>query len=252
MVVGFLLILSSLAPPAYAAKDDLPTVKDIYVGDRFKYPILKVRPTQGAVGMRAVDVKLKDMKDMSKDELKQALKKDPIPVVAAPDGNFYMIDHHHQALAAYEAGRENAYYVLHTDYSKLKDMDEFWSRMKLKHWVREFDHLGRPIKIPGGLPRTILGMLDDPYRSLAWFVRKLGGYKKTAVEFAEFVWADYFRSPAEPGGTEPRIDLGTTDKDFKKATEKANVMAHSADANGLPGYSPSAEVCRSLLEGATP
>ncbi|MBS1963955.1 MAG: hypothetical protein JST04_17215 [Bdellovibrionales bacterium] len=214
---------------------------DLAVGDVFKFPIFgtdkhAVRPTQVAVGARAVEQKRQDFEDMSKDELKKALKRDPVPVIAAPDGNFYMIDHHHQTLAAYEVGREDVYFVLEGDHSKMSDMDQFWKLMKAKKWVREFDEMGKPIVIPDGLPKSILKMKDDPFRSLAWYVRKNGGYRKTSVEFAEFVWADFFRT---------RIDLGKGDKGFKKAVKEATDLAHTDAAKNLPGWSRKPVDCAS-------
>jgi hypothetical protein len=231
MLVGVLLAISA-SLSALAGDTEWPTVNDIYVGDTFKYPILGVpghgmRPTQAAVGLQAVAEKKREMSRMSHDQLKHALEKDPIPVVAGPDGNFYIIDHHHQALAAHDIGRENAFYILKEDYSKLPDMDEFWRRMKGKKWVREFDHLGRPIPIPDGLPKTILGMLDDPYRSLAWFVRQAGGYRKSGVEFAEFLWADFFRT---------KFPISEVKREMKTTTKKAVVLAHTDAARGLPGW----------------
>jgi len=231
------------APGSYAG--EWPTVDDIYVRETFKYPLMgvrghEVRPTQSAVGFSAIREKRKEMNKISHDELRDALLKEPIPVVAAPDGAFYMIDHHHQALAAHQVGRENAFFVLQTDYSKLPDMKEFWVRMREKSWVREFDHRGRPIKIPDGLPRSILGLRDDPYRGLAWFVRRSGGYRKTSVEFAEFRWADFFRT---------RISIGNpTSKEWKAIVEEATRTAHSPEAKGLPGWSARKVECKGLLE----
>ena len=37
-------------------------------------------------------------------------------------------------------------------------------------------------------------MRDDPYRSLAGCVRNAGGYAKDTQPYAEFLWADFFRS----------------------------------------------------------
>jgi hypothetical protein len=251
MIGGMLFAALLIALGSFpAVAGDWPTIDDLYVGDVFKYPLVgepkghEVRPTQEGAGMRAVRKKEKDFARMGHDELKRMLENDPVPVVAAPDGRFYMIDHHHQSLAAHGVGRENAFFLLHTDYSKLpggtgaERMAEFWRRMKAKKWVREFDHAGRPIDIPDGLPKSILGMKDDPYRSLAWYVRKDGGYRKTNVEFAEFLWADFFRA---------RVDLGTSDDDFEAAIRKAVRIAHTADAKELPGWSAKAVDCKSHL-----
>lgn len=229
MVLGVLIALFVTAP-TYA--DEWPTIADIYVGETFKYPLLGVkghemRPTQSAVGLRSVAEKVKNLKGLSAEELKRELKYDPIPVVAAPDGHFYMIDHHHQALAAHRVGRENAYFYLESDLSKVADMDEFWARMKKHKWVREFDHRGQPIRIPQGLPKSILGLADDVYRSLAAFVRKNGGFRKSPTAFAEFAWADFFRT---------RVKVGTTAKEFHEAVVVAEKLAHQPEARSLPGW----------------
>lgn len=243
--MGSLLVALSVLSPS-ASADEWPTIDEIYVGDTFKYPLLgvrghEVRPTQAAVGFSAIEAKREEMKEMGHDELRDALKRDPIPVVAAPDGAFYVIDHHHQALAAYRTGRENAFFVLDADYSKLPDMAEFWSRMRKKKWVREFDRFGRPMEIPAGLPRSILGLKDDPFRGLAWFVRKRGGYRKSGVEFAEFLWADFFRT---------RVRIGKSAKEFKASVKEAVALAHSPSAKGLPGWNPHDVGCLSYLETA--
>src|SRR5690606_27796833 len=162
--------------PSHA--DEWPTIDDLYVGDLFKYPLLRIRPTQAAAGFRSVGIKSAKLDDLGKSELKEFLQDDPIPVIAAPDGNFYQIDHHHLALAALDVGRKNGWYVLFKDYSKLADMDAFWSRMIERKYVRAKDHEGKAIRIPDSLPKTIREIRDDPYRSLAWFVRKNGGYRK--------------------------------------------------------------------------
>jgi hypothetical protein len=77
-------------------------------------------------------------------------------------------------------------------------------------------------------------MPDDPYRSLAWFVRQKGGFCTTAREFAEFAWADWFRSKS------PALEIQNlpSDPNDKNATvDEAVEMAHSSEAENLPGYS---------------
>ena len=70
-------------------------------------------------------------------------------------------------------------------------------------------------------------MRDDPYRSIAWVVRDNGGYRDTDELFAEFHWANFFRS---------RIPLEMVQNDFLKAVEEAMKLASSKDAEKLPGY----------------
>jgi hypothetical protein len=79
------------------------------------------------------------------------------------------------------------------------------------------------------LPQKVSELTDDPYRSLAWAVRERGGFQKTTVSFSEFQWANFFRK---------RIEIGSKPKDFKRAVEAALQISHTAEAKGLPGYTP--------------
>jgi hypothetical protein len=84
------------------------------------------------------------------------------------------------------------------------------------------------------LPKTLEAMTDDPYRSLAWFVRHKGGFCKSPREFAEFAWADWFRSKS----LALEIQNLPSDPNDKNATvDEAVEMAHSSEAESLPGYS---------------
>ena len=79
------------------------------------------------------------------------------------------------------------------------------------------------------MPDDLADLADDPYRSLAGFVRFKGGFIKTATPYMEFQWADYFR---------PLIRRKQMAENFDKAVKRAAVLAHAAGAAGLPGYVP--------------
>ena len=69
--------------------------------------------------------------------------------------------------------------------------------------------------------------MDDVYRSLAGFVRDSGGFVKTTVAFAEFIWADYFRR---------NIAIEDVREDFAAAVRHAKRLAKSPRAKRIPGY----------------
>ena len=78
------------------------------------------------------------------------------------------------------------------------------------------------------------GPPQNPYRSLAGLVRQNGGFCKSFREFAEFAWADWFRSKF------PTLDnqnLPSDPNDKNATVDEAVEMAHSSEAQGLPGYS---------------
>ena len=99
--------------------------------------------------------------------------------------------------------------------------------MDFHGWAHPFDARGRRRPF-SELPKTIKGMEDDPYRSLAGELRALGGFAKDSTPFSEFLWADFLR---------PRIKLKAIKADFDAALTKALALAKTADADYLPGWS---------------
>ena len=77
------------------------------------------------------------------------------------------------------------------------------------------------------IPKSVTGLKDDPYRSLAGEIRRAGGYAKDTTPFSEFLWADLFRR---------RIARKAVEADFASAMEKALAIAKSKDAIYLPGW----------------
>ena len=57
-------------------------------------------------------------------------------------------------------------------------------------------------------------------------MREAGGYRKVPAPFAEFQWADYFRT---------RINEKFLRKHFHQALKQAIALASHKDATGLPG-----------------
>ena len=202
--------------------DDCGAMK---VGDRCKYAIMSLEPTQQFFGKKAADVKRQKLEEMSDDKRAKYLRKNPVPVVLGPDRKFHMVDHHHLAYAARMSGRENIYLKLLQDWSKIDSMDKFWEMMKAKNLVFLFDQKGKTIPI-SDLPTSVMRMLDNPYRSLAYFVREKECFRKSKAPFAEMLWAIFF-------ATNMKIKEGPSG--FEKAIEAGCVLAHSDKANGLPG-----------------
>ena len=43
------------------------------------------------------------------------------------------------------------------------------------------------------IPKSIDALIDDPFRSLAGGLRRVGGFAKDTTPFSEFLWADFLR-----------------------------------------------------------
>lgn len=194
-----------------------------------KYSIADLRPTQAAVGFREVKRKKNKIENLkSHKNLHEYFEGNSVPVVLGPNGQVYMIDHHHFTLAASQAGYNEVYIHIIADLSAF-NTQQFWKEMKSRAWVY--------LKVKGRtiseymLPRYITGLVDDPYRALAGKVRQKNGFKKTETPFAEFEWADFFRT---------RISSELVDKDYTRAVEVALKLAKTDAAKKLPGYNGNA------------
>jgi hypothetical protein len=191
-----------------------------------KIGVLELRPTQIALGVREVARKAAKLRAMSHDERRDYLHSRPVPVVRAPRGTYYLIDHHHQLRASWESGVDEVIVEVKADLSALTQ-EAFWTEMRRSHWVHPYDQFGGGPHDLRLLPEDIRGLADDPYRSLAWVLRHEGLYEKSEVPFAEFLWADFLRREivAEPG-----------DAGYAQAAAAARRLAHSARAKNLPGW----------------
>ena len=181
------------------------------------------------------------MKNRIADHPKHArrrLEEDPIKVVAGVGGQLFIIDHHHTAEAWLGAKTEWGANVLCKIVNSEKGLppefkteDEFWAALKAADLVRLKNESGVDVDA-SQLPKTLEAMADDPYRSLAWFVRRKGGFCKSSREFAEFAWADWFRSKS----LTLEIQNLPSDPNDKNATvDEAVEMAHSSEAESLQG-----------------
>ena len=193
-------------------------------------PIVSLRPTQMTVGMREVKEKRKRWREH--DEKKQAdiLGKHMIPVVLGPDQRYYVIDHHHLARALHDEGVKHVLVALIGDLTMV-ERDAFWGVMDNKRWAYPYDAKGER-RTFRDLPKSVADLRDDPFRSLAGELRRIGGFAKDTTPFSEFLWADYLRR---------RISRKSVESHFEKALEKALDAAKSKDAIYLPGWCGPAE-----------
>ena len=185
----------------------------------------QLRPTQATHGRREVEEKTREYRSLSGHDLEMAIAEKPIPIVLGSRRTPFAIDHHHVAAALCQAGIYNAPCVLVADLSSLSAA-QFWLTLENRNWAHPYDNKGQRIAFDR-LPRHILDLADDEYRSLAAFVRDAGGYERTTVPLAEFRWADLFRAAL----AWPESDVA-----FEKLLKKALRLAASERAVGLPGY----------------
>ena len=191
--------------------------------------ILKLKPTQFAVGMLEVDLRINKLAKIRKSKVRSLAAESPIPVIVSPKGNLYILDHHHLLFVFYHLGIKKVRIKIVMDLRAAKmSYFKFWRWMCHHSYYYPYCQFGEGPRKPLYLPRDIRGLADDPYRGLAWVVRKIGAYKNNGNKFAEFKWANFFRSK----GLLDRHGLMKLPHALKKAVS----LAQSRSARKLPGY----------------
>jgi hypothetical protein len=188
-------------------------------------PITDLRPTQMTVGMREVAEKRDHLRTHVKKKIGKFLGAHMIPVVLGPKSRHYIIDHHHLALALHQEGLEHVLVSVVANLSTLTS-DAFWIVLDHHAWVHPYDAKGRRREFED-IPKSISGLADDPFRSLAGELRRAGGFAKDVTPFSEFLWADFLRR---------RLKRSQIEKDFTAALDGALILAKSQDARYLPGW----------------
>ena len=188
-------------------------------------PIADRRPTQITLGKREVERKRQGWKAKSEAKASGYLGDHLVPVVIGPGDTVFLIDHHHLALALLLEGQEK---VLVQTLARLGHLGEgeFFRYMDKRAWLHPFDEKGHR-QDPEALPKTVEGLIDDPFRSLAGELREAGGYAKDSTPFSEFMWADFLRH---------RIAGHIAGDDPEAALKLAMDLGKSRAASFLPGW----------------
>ncbi len=188
-------------------------------------PIEVLRPTQMTVGLREVAFKRRELRALPDSKKGKFLGHHFIPAVLGPKGLYHIVDHHHLARALQEEGIKEVFVTVISDLSAL-DREAFLVVLDNRSWMHPFDEKGIR-RTYADIPKTIDGLTDDPFRSLAGDVLRNGGYAKSLIPFSEFLWADFFRR---------RFDAARLDDDFDKIARQALKLARTREANYLPGW----------------
>jgi hypothetical protein len=185
-----------------------------------------LRPTQITVGQQEVREKRREWAALSGRARRERLQSHVFPAVLGPRQQPYIIDHHHLGVALLREAVAKVWIAVLEDLSQV-DRALFWRVMEYRRWAHPYDARGRRRDYTA-IPRRLLELQDDPYRSLAAAVRNAGGFAKNPEPFAEFLWADFFRA---------RLAAGVVKSRPRRALREALAMARTPAAEFLPGWS---------------
>ena len=191
--------------------------------ERGDYCLLRpelVRPTQIFIGRVEMECTKLSIESKDSNDLRELIMDHQIPTIIGPDKKsntdvgFYITDHHHFALALFEAfldfKRPHIHRLLYAciqeNYDNMTEKN-FWRMMKDEQLVFLEDEYGNQIDIDA-IPKNLKSMTDNPYRTFASWLRKSYAFIKcgtkntgglpqcmnqTAQFFIECYWADHIR-----------------------------------------------------------
>jgi hypothetical protein len=188
-------------------------------------PLAELRPTQITVGLQEVTAKRRAWKDKHGRKAGEFLAGHMIPVVLGPNERRYVTDHHHLARALHDEGVREVATTVVLDLSRL-ERDAFWVVLDNRGLTHPFDENGKRRNYDK-IPKSVTDLVDDPFRSLAGALRRVGGYAKDTTPFSEFLWADFLRR---------RMPRKEVEEHFDRAVQKALDLAKGREADYLPGW----------------
>lgn len=225
----------------------------------------QMRPSQFGYGGLEVKCKKDRFESFTSSELKKYLESADrrVDIIIGEKSGYYVLDGHHMSRALLDSDVKDDEKVIYCNivdnWSDLSDRD-FWMSMVEDNRVWLYDEKGVAPLAPEHLSTSLDGMLDDPFRTLAWMVQDAGGYLKTGTPFEDFLWANFLRDNIDLNSSSLIIKdsnrtniressftwcevrpnseecLSNQASKLKKALPVALVLSRSESASSLPGY----------------
>jgi hypothetical protein len=188
-------------------------------------PIAELRPTQATIGYREVMAKRSRYRAAITADRLVLLQQQGVPIVVGPEAHAYVLDRHHGLCALFAEAVVTVPVVTIDDLSDLS-REAFWSTLDARGWCHPYDADGRRL-LYERIPTSMSDLSDDPYRSLASALRRVGGFDKVKVPYSEFAWADFLRR---------RLDRGALERDFAGVLQAALRLSGGEAARALLGW----------------
>ena len=155
----------------------------------------QLQPTQWCVGLAEIWSRESDFAQDTRQQRLAYLRGKPVPLIRSADGAMWMLDRHHRlrGLIGIDPGATTWAYVVQE--LATTDKSAVLSFLQSQGWLYLYDGRGigpRPAEL---LPTSLMGLEDDPYRSLVWKLKQEGWIKpQPLIPYHEFRWAAWLRS----------------------------------------------------------
>lgn len=212
-----------------------------YVGETYAVDLRDLHPTQFGLAFEELKErqnKIKEKQEKGSKKLLDYLERHVGEVMIGPMNTYFLMDGHHLGRAMQLAGEEEMLVRVVANGSRLT-FEEFFEDLIQKKRFWPYDENGKGPLSPASLPNRLEDLKRDEYRDLSWKVQKQGGYRKTNIPFAQFLWSFALREV---------VSLSTIRNFPDRALKKAMEFARSDQARGLPGYIPRKFICQEVLQ----
>ena len=160
----------------------------------FEVAVASLQPTQWCVGLAEVWSRQQDFALQTREKRLKDLKRKPVPLVRSAEGELWMVDRHHRlrALLGLDPQATTWGYLI-ADLS-VDSRDAVLQVLDQQGWLYLIDGRGNGPHQPQALPRSLLDLEDDPYRSLVWKLKQEGLIKpQRQIPYHEFRWGHWLR-----------------------------------------------------------
>jgi hypothetical protein len=190
--------------------------------------VASLQPTQLCVGLAEVRSRQADFAAETSAERRSYLGSKPVPLVRSRAGALWMVDRHHRLRALLEREPDAVafgYVALELGHEGREAVLE---ELQARGWLYLHDGRGQGPVPPAALPHSLLGLQDDPYRSLVWKLKKEGVIEAAPlIPFHEFRWGAWLRSRPLPPFSSLQLE---------PALPAARSFARSTAASHLAGW----------------
>ena len=165
----------------------------------FKLALKDLKPSQFCVGYSEVLARKKEfLNEKYKKRIEYLLSK-PTPIVTDKKNNLWMLDRHHRLRALMEIDNNAKGFGYIVAKLKTEDTSEVLKYMLNQGWLYLYDSRGNGPRPSNLLPKNLLEMTDDPFRSLVWKLKKEGFItSQPLIPYNEFQWSRWLRKRPLP------------------------------------------------------
>ncbi len=165
----------------------------------FEVNLVDLHPTQMCIGYAEISARKKQFSNLDLKNRLKYLRSKPIPIIKNQNNELWILDRHHRLRALIELDKKSKAYGYLLEEIKTTEQTKVLQFLNERGWLYLHDSRGIGPHAYNLLPKTLLDMKDDPYRSLIWKLKKEGFISpEPLIPYHEFHWSRWLRTRSLP------------------------------------------------------